>query len=79
MTAARTALTAALTEMATAAVPLRTWRNRLTLTDHGIQLRLGPDARWYPYQQDDDGAWWPAAPAEADPVAALTSVWQPTK
>ncbi|GAB2442433.1 SWIM zinc finger family protein [Streptomyces incanus] len=77
MTAARTALTAALTEMATTPVPLRAWRNRLTLTDHGIQLRLGPDARWYPCLQDD-GEWWPAAPADADPVAALTAVWQQT-
>jgi uncharacterized Zn finger protein len=76
MTAARTALTAALAEMTTVPVPLRAWRNRLTLTDHGIQLRLGPDASWYPYLQDDDGEWWPAAPADADPVAALTVVWQ---
>lgn len=75
MTAARTALTTALTEMTTAPVPLRTWRNRLTLTHHGIQLRLGPDARWYPYLQDDDGEWWPAAPADTDPVIALTAAW----
>ncbi|MGO4750875.1 hypothetical protein AB4212_20050, partial [Streptomyces sp. 2MCAF27] len=78
MTAARTALTEALTEMTSTPVPLRAWRNRLTLTDHGIQLRLGPDARWYPYLQGDDGEWWPAAPADADPVMALTSVWQQT-
>ncbi|MGY1499225.1 hypothetical protein ACW4TU_22020 [Streptomyces sp. QTS52] len=71
MKAARTALTGA-------PVPLRTWRNRLTLTDHGIQLRLGPDARWYPYSQDDEGEWWPGAPADTDPAAALTSVWQRT-
>ncbi|HEY5833342.1 MAG TPA: hypothetical protein VIW71_05290, partial [Streptomyces sp.] len=76
MTAARTTLTAALAEMTTAPVPLRAWRNRLTLTDHGIQLRLGPDAHWYPCLQGDDGEWWPAAPADANPVAALTSVWQ---
>ncbi|WP_326766678.1 SWIM zinc finger family protein [Streptomyces sp. NBC_01591] len=79
MAAARTALTTALTEMTDAHVPLRAWRNRLTLTDHGIQLRLGPDARWYPYLQDDDGEWWPAAPADPDPVAALTAVWQQTR
>ncbi|MDT9695621.1 SWIM zinc finger family protein [Streptomyces sp. P17] len=76
MAAARTALTTALTEMTDAHVPLRAWRNRLTLTAHGIQLRLGPDARWYPYLQDDDGEWWPAVPADPDPVAALTAVWQ---
>ncbi|GAB2831142.1 hypothetical protein GCM10027073_69400 [Streptomyces chlorus] len=78
MTAARTALNTALTEMTTAPVSLRAWRNRLTLTDHGIQLRLGPDARWYPYLQEDDGEWWPAAPADTDPVTALTAVWQRT-
>ncbi|MEV6671146.1 SWIM zinc finger family protein [Streptomyces sp. NPDC051162] len=75
MTAARTTLTTALAEMTDAPAPLRAWRNRLTLTDHSIQLRLGPDARWYPYLQDDS-EWWPAAPADIDPVAALTSVWQ---
>ncbi|MEV6955999.1 SWIM zinc finger family protein [Streptomyces sp. NPDC051183] len=79
MTAARSALTEALTEMTTTPVALRAWRNRLTLTGHGIQLRLGPDTRWYPYLQDDDGDWWPAAPADGDPVAALTSVWQQTQ
>ncbi|MCX4784794.1 MULTISPECIES: SWIM zinc finger family protein [unclassified Streptomyces] len=79
MTAARTALTETLTEMTTAPVSLRTWRNRLTLTDHGIQLRLGPDTRWYPYLQEHDGDWWPAAPADPDPVTSLTSVWQRTE
>ncbi|WP_405863652.1 SWIM zinc finger family protein [Streptomyces sp. NBC_00005] len=76
MTAARTALTTALTEMTDAPGRLMAWRNRLTLTDHGIQLRLGPDARWYPYLQENDGEWSPAAPADPDPVAALTAVWQ---
>ncbi|MFP8883307.1 SWIM zinc finger family protein [Streptomyces mangrovi] len=75
MAAARTALAEALVEMTDAPAPIRTWRNRLTLTGHGIQLRLGPDTRWYPYVQDG-GAWWPAAPACADPVTALTEVWQ---
>ncbi|WP_156727865.1 SWIM zinc finger family protein [Streptomyces apocyni] len=76
MTAARTALAEALADMTAAPAPLRAWRNRLTLTSHGIQLRLGPDTRWYPYRREDDGEWWPAAPADTDPVAALTSVWQ---
>uniref|UniRef100_A0AAU2VTK5 SWIM zinc finger family protein n=1 Tax=Streptomyces sp. NBC_00008 TaxID=2903610 RepID=A0AAU2VTK5_9ACTN len=79
MTAARTALKTALAEMDAAHAHLRGWRNRLTLTDHGIQLRLGPDTRWYPYLLDDDGEWWPAAPAEADPTAALTAVWRRTR
>ncbi|MGW3917564.1 SWIM zinc finger family protein [Streptomyces sp. NPDC005070] len=79
MTAARTALTEALTEMITNPVAVRRWRNRLTLPHHGIQLRLGTDTHWYPYLQDDDGDWWPAAPACPDPVTALTSVWQQTE
>ncbi|MET8645056.1 SWIM zinc finger family protein [Streptomyces sp. NPDC004675] len=77
MTTARATLTTALTEMTNASIPLRIWRNRLTLADHGIQLRLGPDARWYPYLRDDHDEWWPAAPADTDPVAAFTTVWRP--
>ncbi|RWZ76239.1 hypothetical protein EQK42_09575, partial [Streptomyces albidoflavus] len=76
MAAARTALTTALAEMTDTPVRLRAWRNRLTLPDHGIQLRLGPDTRWYPYLQENDGEWWPAAPADTDPVTALTAIWQ---
>ncbi|MEU3086167.1 SWIM zinc finger family protein [Streptomyces massasporeus] len=75
MKATRTALDAALAEMTDSPTHLRAWRNRLTLTQHGIQLRLGPDARWYPYRQDEDGEWWPAAPADSDPVTALTAAW----
>lgn len=75
MKTARTAVDAALAEMTDSPTHLRTWRNRLTLTHHGIQLRLGPDARWYPYLRDDDGEWWPAAPADSDPVTALTAAW----
>ncbi|MEU1276478.1 SWIM zinc finger family protein [Streptomyces sp. NPDC005799] len=76
MTTARAALATALTEMTDVPARLRAWRNRLTLTDHDIQLRLGPDTRWYPYLRDNDGEWWPAAPSGADPVAALTGVWE---
>lgn len=64
MTAARTSLTEPLTEMTTAPVTLRAWRNRLTPTDYGIQLRLGPGAHWHPCLQQDDGDWWPAAPVD---------------
>ncbi|MBV9024073.1 MAG: SWIM zinc finger family protein [Streptomycetaceae bacterium] len=77
MAVARTALTQALAEMTDHPVPLKAWRNRITLADRGLQLRLGPDARWYPYRQDD-GEWWPAGPADADPVTALTTLWQQT-
>jgi len=77
MTAARTALTRTLTEIHgddTAAPRLRTWRNRLTVDGIGLQLRLGPDARWHPYEQIDD-EWWPCGPADPDPATALTGVW----
>ncbi|MGD9483740.1 SWIM zinc finger family protein [Streptomyces sp. TRM70308] len=55
--------------------PVRTWRNRITAEHSGVQLRLGPDGRWYPYVRDD-GAWWPCAPPAADPVDALTAAWE---
>ncbi|MBT2480850.1 SWIM zinc finger family protein [Streptomyces sp. ISL-94] len=77
MAAARTALAEALAEMTDGPVLLKAWRNRLTLADRDIQLRLGPDARWYPYLQHDDD-WWPAGPPDPDPVAALTTVWRQT-
>ncbi|MEC4017521.1 SWIM zinc finger family protein [Streptomyces sp. H27-D2] len=73
--AARTAVTGALTDMARDAVALKAWRNRLTLGGTGIQLRYGPDRRWYPYVRQD-GEWWPCAPADADPVAAFAAAWE---
>ncbi|MFB6439307.1 SWIM zinc finger family protein [Streptomyces sp. NPDC056411] len=54
---------------------LRPRHNHLTDPDHGVQLRFGRDNRWYPYEAEpgtDD--WWPAGPADPDPVAALTTV-----
>lgn len=80
MAAARRAVAAALADMAPrdtpgSPVPLRAWRNRLTLGNTGLQLRLGPGGRWYPYAQDK-GEWWPCAPADPDPVAALTAAWE---
>lgn len=80
MAAARTAVAEALADMAPgdtpgAPVALRAWRNRLTLGDTGLQLRLGPDGRWYPYARQD-GDWWPCAPAGDDPVTALAAAWE---
>ncbi|MHB6909469.1 SWIM zinc finger family protein [Streptomyces sp. DB-54] len=55
-------------------VRLRAWRNRLTADDEGVQIRLGPDNRWHPYTRETrTAAWWPCAPATADPVAALVA------
>ncbi|MER7820476.1 SWIM zinc finger family protein [Streptomyces sp. NPDC096153] len=55
-------------------VRLRTWRNRLTADDEGIQIRLGPDNRWHPYTREARStAWWPCAPATPDPLAALVA------
>ncbi|MFE3549428.1 SWIM zinc finger family protein [Streptomyces kronopolitis] len=54
---------------------LRPRHNHLTDPDRGIQLRYGHDHRWYPYESEpgaDD--WWPAGPADPDPVAALTTL-----
>jgi uncharacterized Zn finger protein len=52
------------------------WRNRLTDARHSRQLRYGHDGRWYPYREVEGtgGDWWPAGPAEPDPVAALTGM-----
>ncbi|KOV49939.1 hypothetical protein ADL00_44955 [Streptomyces sp. AS58] len=57
-------------------VRLRSWRNRLTIDDEDVQIRLGPDNRWHPYIREGHGTtadWWPCAPATADPVAALVA------
>ncbi|MEV7466283.1 SWIM zinc finger family protein [Streptomyces kronopolitis] len=54
---------------------LRPRHNHLTDPDRGIQLRYGHDHRWYPYESEpgaDD--WWPAGPADADPVGALSTL-----
>ncbi|MFT9787979.1 SWIM zinc finger family protein [Streptomyces rhizosphaericola] len=47
-------------------------RNHLTHPDGSLQLRFGPDMRWYGYESDpgaDD--WWPRAAPQHDPVTAL--------
>ncbi|MGP4020961.1 SWIM zinc finger family protein [Saccharopolyspora sp. 5N708] len=31
---------------------VRVWRNRLTVANSGVQLRLGEDERWYPFRAD---------------------------
>ncbi|QHC21728.1 SWIM zinc finger family protein [Streptomyces sp. GS7] len=54
---------------------LRPRHNHLTAPDRGIQLRFGHDHRWYPYESEPGAEdWWPAGPADPDPVGALTSL-----
>jgi len=43
------------------------------LTDGDRQLRLGTDARWYPFQRRA-GSWDPAGPADLDPTEAAVSL-----
>jgi hypothetical protein len=52
------------------ALPLRTWRNRLTVEARDAQLRLGQDGLWYPYAKER-GSWWPRGAPDPDPVVAL--------
>ncbi|MFD6419977.1 SWIM zinc finger family protein [Streptomyces sp. NPDC060194] len=55
---------------------LRPHRNRLTSADGSIQLRLGRDGRWYPYESDPGREdWWPRGESDADPVGALTTLF----
>jgi hypothetical protein len=59
-------------------------RNRLTHISRPVQLRYGPDGRWYPYRAASDATtsrpagastdWWPEGPAAPDPVRALTGL-----
>jgi uncharacterized Zn finger protein len=79
LAAARTALTEAAEDGdftgPVGVLPLRAWRNRLTLGATGLQLRHGPDGRWHPYREESSGDWWPCAPADRDPVTALAGAW----
>ncbi|MEU6811127.1 SWIM zinc finger family protein [Streptomyces sp. NPDC046831] len=56
----------------------RPWRNRLTHPAGHVQLRLGRDGLWYPYESEpghDD--WWPRGTPDLDPVGALTGLGAP--
>ncbi|MCX5215708.1 hypothetical protein OG689_41875 [Kitasatospora sp. NBC_00240] len=52
--------------------PLTCDRNRITDMGAGLQVRLGPDGRWYPFAASG-GDWRPAAGHSADPAAAFTA------
>ncbi|MFJ1750813.1 SWF or SNF family helicase [Streptomyces sp. NPDC088116] len=46
---------------------------RWTLGDARVQLRHGPDGRWWPYREEH-GRWVPAGPAGHDPAEALAGL-----
>ncbi|MFI6985504.1 hypothetical protein ACIBSV_44060 [Embleya sp. NPDC050154] len=50
--------------------PLATQANRITDTEGGVQIRCGPDERWYPYTTVQ-GEWIAAGGHDADPRAAF--------
>ncbi|MDT0444624.1 SWIM zinc finger family protein [Streptomyces johnsoniae] len=51
---------------------LRGGDGRWTVVGEGVQLRWGPDGRWWPFLKSR-GRWWPAGPAESEPAAALAA------
>ncbi|MFF4048329.1 SWIM zinc finger family protein [Streptomyces chartreusis] len=53
----------------------RPWHNRLTHPRGHVQLRLGRDGLWYPYESEPgDDDWWPRGTPDLDPVGALTGL-----
>ncbi|WP_405803175.1 SWIM zinc finger family protein [Streptomyces sp. NBC_01187] len=60
--------------LAAAGISVSIRRNHLTHTTRLLQLRYGPDGRWYPYRADsEDGEWWPEGPSAADPLTAMSA------
>ncbi|MFD3658376.1 SWF or SNF family helicase [Streptomyces sp. NPDC058620] len=49
---------------------LRAGRSRWTVAGADVQLRYGPDGRWWPYRKER-GRWMPVGPADNDPSGAL--------
>lgn len=68
---ARTAVAAAFEGEEAPALEIQ--RNHWTLAGRGIQLRYGPDQRWYPYAEQS-GQWWPVGPPRQDPADALAGL-----
>jgi hypothetical protein len=52
-------------------------RGRLRLDGEQVELRWGPDGRWYPYTKDR-GQWWASAPPAADAAEALRGAFDDT-
>ncbi|MEU1460369.1 SWF or SNF family helicase [Streptomyces sp. NPDC005727] len=46
--------------------------NRWTVPDEGVQLRLGPDGRWWPFRTEG-GHWVPAGAPDRNPATALAA------
>ncbi|MFB7674124.1 hypothetical protein ACFC26_22195 [Kitasatospora purpeofusca] len=66
----RRAAAAVVSAQPTARGSLQARGNRITNSSVGVQLRLGPDARWYPFAVSLAGAWQAAPGPSSDPVAA---------
>ncbi|WP_425824925.1 SWIM zinc finger family protein [Streptomyces fractus] len=49
---------------------IRRTRGRLHINGEDVELRWGPDGRWYPYRKDR-GQWWAAGPPARDAAEAL--------
>ncbi|WP_431046683.1 SWF or SNF family helicase [Streptomyces sp. P1-3] len=52
---------------------LRATGNRWTAVGGDVQVRYGPDGRWWPYRKER-GRWWPAGPSDEDPAAAMAAL-----
>ncbi|WP_369175403.1 SWIM zinc finger family protein [Streptomyces sp. R28] len=53
----------------------RPWHNHLTHPRGHVQLRLGRDGLWYPYESEPGHEdWWPRGTPDLDPVGALTGM-----
>ncbi|WDF44875.1 SWIM zinc finger family protein [Streptomyces sp. T12] len=53
----------------------RPWHNHLTHPRGHVQLRLGRDGLWYPYESEPGHEdWWPRGTPDLDPVGALTGL-----
>ncbi|MDH6130068.1 hypothetical protein [Kitasatospora sp. GP82] len=66
-------MAAIITAQPTARGSLHASGNRITNDDAGVQLRLGPDGRWFPFAVGLTGGWQPVPGPSHDPVAAYRS------
>jgi uncharacterized Zn finger protein len=52
------------------------WRNRFTIDERDVQVRLGRDGLWYPYRRRA-GEWWPGGPPGRDAGAVVSDLLAP--